>query len=161
GGYNIYLDKNLVNHKTPSGWVNLGTRILNENGVNALDMVSVAINPKNSANVYVGSYSSGLYEYNNDIITNRFTAQSSILDSTFIDSTSASALSFDADNNLLIATSFTTNILSVKTPSHTWYNYSFPGLTSPTEPFTDILVDQNNYKWIVSSQLDKLIIFDA
>lgn len=160
GGNGVYLDKNLVNHKKTDGWVNLGTRILNENGNNALDMVAVAINPSNSTNVYVGSFSSGLYEYNNDAITNRFTAQSSILDSTFFGTTPVTALAFDANNNLWIVNSYTTNILSVKTPSNTWYNYSFPGLTSTIEPLPDMLIDQNNYKWIVSSQQDKLIIFD-
>ncbi len=160
GGYGIFLDKNLVNHKTPNEWTNIGSNIKNRAGNNALDMVSVAINPNNSSNVYIGSYSSGLYEYNNDVITSINDAQNSALDSTFFGTTNVSAIKFDDNNNLWIANSFTNNILSVKMADNTWYSYSFPGLTSAIEPFPDLLIDNNNYKWIVSSEQDKLIIFD-
>jgi len=160
GGYGIFLGTNLVNHKSPSGWANLGETIAHINGGFASDMVCVAINPSNSSNVFIGSWNAGLYEYNNDVVSNIYNAQNSVLDSTFFGTTPIGALKFDNNNNLWIANSYTAGVLSVKTVDNNWYNYTFPGLTTPIEPFPDLLIDQNNFKWLVSSQQDKLIIFD-
>jgi hypothetical protein len=160
GGYGIFLQQNLINHKSLYSWSTFEQYIPGTLGGNALDMVSVAINPSNTSNVFVGSWSSGLYEYNNEILTSSINAQNSALDSTFFGTTAIGALAFDQNNNLWATSSYGNNILAVKTPDNTWYNYSFPGKTSPLESYRDIIIDNNNFKWIISPENNKIIIFD-
>ncbi len=160
GGFSLGQKDNLVNHSVSSEWRNLGKNIKDIDGVNATDMVSVAINPSNSSNVFVGSWADGLFEYNNDAVSNIYTAANSVLDSTFFGSTAIGATTFDGDNNLWVSSSFTNNILAVKTPSNNWYSYSFQGLSSTQEFYTDIIIDENNYKWILAPDAHKVIVFD-
>lgn len=160
GGENIFLRENLVNHKTTQEWKQLGLLINDADGDFAHDMVSVAINPKNSSNVYTGSHSAGLFEYNNDKITNIYNAQNSALDSTFFGTTASSALEFDEDNNLWVTSSFSSNILTVKTSGNEWFRYSFQGKTAPTDFYPRMEIDQNDNKWILNAKSNNLIVFN-
>ncbi len=165
GGYGIYLSKNLINHFSDNTWGNLGSYLVDADGNTTFDLVSIAINPNNISNVYAGSWSSGLYEFNNGVVTNIYNAQNSPLDSTFFGSTAIGAIKFDKDNNLWISSSYTDNILAVKTPNNNWYNYSFPGTTkipgtSSTENYHQMIIDKNNYKWIISSEENRVLVFD-
>ncbi len=159
GGQNVFFRNNLVNHKSKDEWINMGKTIYNTNGNIAFDMVSVAINPTNPSNVFTGSWSSGLFEYNNNSISNNSNAQNSLLDSTFFGTTVCSALSFDKTGNLWVMSSFTEKILAVKTSDNNWHNYSFPGMTNTTEYFPEIIIDQNDYKWIISPIKNNIIVF--
>ena len=162
GGQNIFLKENLVNHKTNQEWKKMGLLINNDNGNVAEDMVSVAINPSNSSNVFTGSHSSGVFEYNNNMITNIYNAQNSVLDSVFDSegNTASSALEFDKDNNLWVTSSFSSNILAVKTKDDEWFNFSFPGKTLPTDIYPRMEIDQNNNKWILNTQRNNIIVFN-
>ena len=160
GGDNIFLQENLVNHKSNNEWRNMDLLINDANGNSTFDMISVAINPNNSSNVFTGSRSSGLYEYNDDKVVNIYNAQNSALDSFSSGSTAISALSFDEDGNLWTVSSFSTNILAVKTADNNWENFSFTGMTSSTSLYPAMLIDQNGYKWIIKAQDNAVIVFD-
>jgi hypothetical protein len=160
GGYNVFQTTNLVNHKNKDSWVSLGTSFNDANGNTAFDMVSVAINPNSSSNVYVGSWSSGLYEYNNNQITNIYTAQNSVLDSSFFGSTAIGAMAFDEDNNLWVTSSFSNNILAVKKTDNTWVQFNFQGLVLPNYNYTELIIDDNNYKWIAIKDAESILVVD-
>ena len=160
GGYDASKQVNLVNHKSNNDWKKMGSYIKDANGDIAKDMVNVAINPSNKSNIYVSSWNSGIYEYNNNTITNRYNAQNSVLDSTHFGSTATGALTFDEDNNLWIASSYSTDILAVKTPNNSWYSYPFTGISNPNYNYTDIIIDDNNYKWITVEDYGRIIVFD-
>jgi len=160
GGYNIFNGVNLINHQSKGTWADVGKSMLEAFGNGAFDMVSVAINPNNLSNSYVGSWSSGLYEYNNDKITNIYNAQNSVLDSTFFGSTAIGALEFDNDNNLWVVSSFSTNILAVKTPDNNWHGYSFVGLASTSYNYTSMTIDDNNSKWMAAQKNNAIIVFN-
>jgi len=160
GGYGVFVSENLVSHSSKGVWSNMKKTQLDANNTITYDLVSVAINPSNPSNVYAGSWSSGLYEYNNEEVTNIFNAQNSVLDSTFFGSTAVGALVFDDANNLWVSSSFSTNILAVKTPSNDWYSYSFPGITDPLEEMHGMVIDDNNYKWLMITDKNKLLVFD-
>ncbi|MCO6501037.1 MAG: hypothetical protein J5I47_11785 [Vicingus serpentipes] len=160
GGYGTFLSENLINHQSKGMWGDFEKTLLDANNNTAYDLVSVAINPSTPSNVYAGSWSSGLYEYNNDQVTNIFNGQNSILDSTFFGSTAIGALAFDNNNNLWVNSSFSTNVLAVKTPDNNWYSYSFPGKTDPLEEMHAMVIDDNNYKWLVITNKNKLLVFN-
>lgn len=161
GGYGQSLTRNLINHKVGDEWTNMPSIIYDVNNFVANDMVHVKINPNNPSQVYVGSWKQGLFELNNEQVTNIFTGQNSALDSVFFGITAISGMEFDENNNFWVTSSYAANYpLAVRTADKNWYNYSFPGLTSPSDFYTKILIDENNYKWFISPQQHKIIIFD-
>ncbi len=160
GGYGIYLDHNIINQRINGLWANMPFNIKNAQGNNIVDLVSVAINPNNPSQVYAGSWSGGLLEFNNGTLSNIYTAQNSVLDSVFFGTTAVGTVEFDKDNNLWVTSSYSNNILAVKTPNNNWYNYSFPNYTDPTSLYVDMVIDNNNYKWIVNGVKNNIIIFD-
>ncbi len=162
GGFGLGISKNVFNHKSTDGnWELFNKTINNISGSPAIDMVSVAINPQNTNQVYIGSFSHGLFELNSGVVTTILTAQTSILDSTFFGSTAIATMKFDAENNFWVSSSFSNNILAVKAAAdNNWYSFSFPGVTSSTEFFPKMIVDQNNYKWIISPEQNRILIFD-
>jgi len=160
GGYGVNLRKNVINHQSKGVWSNMGEILLDANNNVAYDLVSIAINPSNPSNVYAGSWGSGLYEYNNDQMTSSFNAKNSVLDSAYYGPTSIGALAFDNVNNLWITCSFSTNILAVKTPDNKWYSYSFSGKTNSLDAINGMVIDDNNYKWIMIADKNKLLVFN-
>jgi len=161
GGYGQGLNRNLINHKVEDEWTDMPSIIYDDNNLVANDMVHVKINPNNPSQVYVGSWRQGLFELNNEQVVNVFNGQNSVLDSVFFGITAISGMEFDEENNFWVTSSFSANYpLAVRTADNNWYNYSFPGLTNPSEYYTKILIDENNYKWFISPQQHKIIIFD-
>jgi len=161
GGYSLGTSKNIFNHKQPNGdWEVFDEVINNASGNPTADMVCVLINPQNANHVYMGSFNDGLFELNNGTINNIYNAQNSILDSTFFGSTAIASMAMDKNNNLWVSSSFSNNVLAVKTASNNWYSYSFLGYTAPTEYFPDMIIDDNNYKWLISPEANRILIFD-
>jgi len=159
GGYGIGLNDNIINHQSKGSWETMPASIQNSQNNKIADLVSITVNPDNPNNVFAGSWSSGLLEFNNGSLTQIYNAQNSVLDS-LGGLTVTGPLAFDEDNNLWIANSFTANFLTVKTPSNSWYNYSFLGLTGALHEFHSMVVDQNNYKWIVNNTDNSIVVFD-
>lgn len=161
GGYGLGLNRNLINHKVENEWINTPSILYDANNNVANDVVHVKINPSDPSQVYAGSWRNGLFELNNEQITTVFNAQNSVLDSVFFGITSVSGMEFDNDNNFWVTSSYAANNpLAVRTADNNWYNFSFPGLTSPSDFYTEILIDENNYKWFISPQQHKILIFD-
>ncbi len=156
----INVSKNLMNHKAGDLWDNIDENVFNANGTNARDAVSVAINPNNTAQVFMGTWDNGLFELNNGLVSNIFIAQNSVLDSTFFGSTKIGALAYDDNNNLWISNSFTNNQLAVKTLNNDWYSFGFVGGISSSNVFTDLIIDQNNYKWMIEPRAKSVLVFD-
>ncbi|MGB0887976.1 MAG: two-component regulator propeller domain-containing protein [Vicingaceae bacterium] len=159
GGYGSYLPDNRINHKTIDDWEVLDKRFIKPNGSPVLDLVSVAIDPTNKNRVYAGSWSSGLLELNNGKLNKIYNSSNSAIDSTG-SITVTGPLQFDEDNNLWVLNSFTTNILAVKTSNNNWFSYDFSDYATLQDEFHDLIIDQNNYKWIVNSETKGLIVFD-
>lgn len=159
GGYGTGYSKNIINHQDDNWWHKLPSTFQNSSGNNVKNLVSVIINPNNPNNVYAGSWADGLLEFNNRKLTHIYNASNSALDS-LNNLTVTGPLAFDEDNNLWITNSFTINILAVKTPNNDWYSYSFPGFTNTLDEFHDMLIDDNNYKWIANVFDRNIIVFD-
>lgn len=154
------IKENLINYKKDGFWSSIAENINNISGNKTSDAVSIAINPRNNSQIFFGTWDNGLFEINNGNVTNIYTAQNSVLDSTFFGSTKIGALAYDDENNLWISNSFTNHQLAVKTPDNNWYSFSFGGSINANNVFTKMLIDRNNYKWIVEPKLNSVIVFD-
>lgn len=162
GGRGTFISTNLINHKKEGIWDDLSGPILNNQGSNSFDFNAIAVNPSNPSNVYAGSWFTGLYEFNNGTVSAIYDARNSVLDSVSVEigRTTVGSIKFDTDNNLWVSSSYTSNILAVKTPANAWYSYSFPGFTSTSDSYIDMVIDENGYKWLISPESNKILIFD-
>ncbi|MCB0403057.1 MAG: hypothetical protein KDD41_13300 [Flavobacteriales bacterium] len=165
GGYNIsnnnpsFLSEFLVNYKTAGSWNTMGRTVPNATGGNLTDAVCVAINPNNTSEVYFGAWDAGMFKVNNGVVSTIYTAQNSKLDSTFFGTTKIGGLEYDNDGNLWITNAFTNKPLHVITPENDWYSYSLAGISS-SDAYPKIIIDANNYKWMISPKSNKIAVFD-
>jgi len=155
------INSYIYSHKENDYWRDSKDFVANLSGGRATDAVSVAINPSNTSEVFIGSWDHGLFQINNGNVTSIFTAHNSVLDSTFFGTTKIGALTFDKDNNLWVSNSFTDNQLAVRTSDNTWYNYAFAtlGITA-NNVFTEMIIDKNNFKWIMEPKTNSILVFD-
>jgi len=161
GGFGNYRNYRPFNYRINGEWKTAPDVVKSAiSGANLFSFVKVIINPTNLNQVFVGSWGNGLLEFNNYTLTNEYTAQNSILDSSFFGSTNISGMDFDKNNNLWITSSYGTEILTVKTPSNNWYNFSFPGFSTGTSEYTKLIVDKNDFVWILDAKHLKLTVFD-
>lgn len=161
GGYGNYRSSAIFNYRENFEWKNVPSSITSPiNGSAISDLVSVVINPENTNQVFAGSWNAGLLEFNNGTLSQVYNAQNSVLDSVFFGITAVSGLAFDQNNNLWVTSSYSTNILAVKTPSNNWYNFSLSGLTSSNSEYKKVIVDKNSFVWIVDAKNLKLLTFD-
>jgi len=161
GGYGNYRSSAIFNYRENFEWKNVPSSLTSPiNGSALSDLVSVVINPENNSQVFVGSWNAGLLEFNNGSLSQVYNAQNSVLDSVFFGITAVSGMAFDQNNNLWVTSSYSTDILAVKTPSNNWYSYKFTGLTASNAEYKKVLVDKNNFVWIIDSKNLKLFVFD-
>lgn len=162
GSFVQQLSQNNINHRKDGFWSKFTPTIQNPEGGVLAGLVNVTINPKNTNQVYVGSWSAGLVEVENESIVQVFNAKNSPLDSVFFGPTQVGTMNFDEDGNLWVTTSFPTNnkALHVKTPEGDWQSFQFTGITSSTNFYTDAIIDKNGYKWFVDGSSGSLIVFD-
>jgi hypothetical protein len=132
-------------------------RSLNADNNNVLDtagyfdLVSVAINPADATEMYVGSLSpEGMFRVKDGVITNRYSMNNSTLQER-VDLPGAvyvSSMAFDDDGNLWIVNPFTQNPLHVLTPEGDWHSY-YLGSAVAGKLVTDVVIDENGYKWVL------------
>lgn len=132
------------------------------------DLTNTVINPKNESEVYVASWSGGLFKIVNGSITNRWNTHNSLLQGIKAspnDTTKyvfVSGLCFDAYNNLWITNSKVTQPLKVLKKDSTWQSFSLsPYIPGVEDNIAEhVYVDSRNYKWITFPRQNKLIVYN-
>lgn len=117
---------------------------------NVANIVNVKLDPTNSNHFYAGSWGYGLLEYSNNEPVQTFNSSNSTLQSIIPGDNyiRIGGLDFDDDNNLWITNSEVANILSVKKANGEWKGFNFDEVASNV-PVGEILVSQNNTKWLI------------
>ena len=145
-------------------WVNItSSYIQGKTGKKALDFVHIAIDPKDSEHYFVASYGTGVYEFYNDTLVNRYTPHNSILGSaapTAPDTyTRVDNLAFDADGRLwcVVAGGIDTSLVAFM-PNNTQRGvnlYTESGKFSLSTP-GGLVIDriQPNRKWLLGCRMD-------
>jgi hypothetical protein len=160
GNTNTYV--RIYNYSDGS-WKNyLQYAIPSLNGI--FDGISVNINPKNTNQVYFGTWGNGLLEFNGSLPFNRYTEQNSSLniwearkDFVF---TGVGETAFDENGNLWAVNPYNSNLLSVKTPEGSWKDFGFSDLISGESAAKDLVVHSSGSKWIALPRLNEIIVFD-
>lgn len=125
------------------------------------DAYSVAVNPSNPSQVFIGLMGYGLLEYNNGVFSNHYTPENSSLQEHALSPgrIDVTGLAFDADNNLWVVNSYAPAMLSRKTPSGEWKSYSLGSVGSGVEA-DRIVIDQENQKWLLGRNLNLYVFSD-
>lgn len=125
------------------------------------DIFRVAINPK-TGETYLASFSWGVIKLNADGSYNTVFKFNSSLQNAIGDPTSVrvSGLAFDSDGNLWLSNYGAAKPFSVMTAAGEWKAFV------PTSNFAggglaDVVVDQNNYKWIILANGNGILVYDS
>jgi hypothetical protein len=122
------------------------------------DYVSIAID-KRDETIWAGSYGGGLLHVKTGPAFEIFKQNN--LGATVGDPTSyrVAGLAFDPDNNLWISNFGSSQPLRVRKNDGNWKNFTLPFVLN-ANALSQIIIDDNNYKWIVSPLGNGLICFD-
>jgi ligand-binding sensor domain-containing protein len=123
------------------------------------DVVAVAADPADES-VWAGSFGGGLANIKKDNTITIF-KQSPAIEPAYFNSASyrVSGLAFDADNNLWVANYGGLNPVRVRKPDGSWYSFIIP-FTLPQQAISQIVIDDNNQKWIVMLNNSGLACFN-
>ncbi|HMU45558.1 MAG TPA: two-component regulator propeller domain-containing protein [Chitinophagaceae bacterium] len=124
-----------------------------------LDYITIAIDPIDES-IWTGSYGGGLLHVNAGPAFEIF--KQNFIDQTIGDPGSyrVSGLAFDKDRNLWISNFGSAQPIKVRKKEGSWKNFTLPFLLFENA-VADIIIDDNNYKWIVAPLGNGLICFDS
>ncbi|PLX23695.1 MAG: hypothetical protein C0597_00650, partial [Marinilabiliales bacterium] len=131
----------------------------------AADYVSVILDPYNSNHFYTGAWGKGIFEYRDNILEENFTGENSSLQTVITGENyyRVKGMAFDSENNLWATNSSVENPVSVKKAGSSgieaWKSFNFNEQISNII-VGDIIVTNNNQKWIVLPLGNGLFVFD-
>ena len=128
----------------------------NSSGLDTLrDFVSVAINPRNSDQVFAGSWFRGMAEFTDGAIVQIINSDNSSLMPNMIEgypSVKVGGIAFDNENNMWVTNSGAENIVSVKyndgTLNNGWESFNLGSSTTGID-IRKIIVDAFDQKWML------------
>lgn len=124
------------------------------------DVLCAAVDPYNIKRVYVGSWGYGLYEFVNGKLNNIYTdANSSLQQNVEAARINIGGLCFDNNDNLWIANSSASSILSVKESNGDWKAFNLGSFASGIEA-GQIAIDSCNQKWILTREHNIFVFND-
>lgn len=124
------------------------------------DILNIVKYPSQST-YYISSYNKGIITVNGTEF-GRLDPSNSSLQYTVGDQTTCriGGMTFDATGNLWVANFGTPNALSVMNTEGEWQSFTTPFIPgAPPNPFTQILVDDYNQKWVVAHK-NGLLVFN-
>ena len=158
--YNPYAYNNLqspalygISKLAEKQWLNIpASEVL---GAKAL--TDIAINPKNSNEVYISSYFSGLLKLENDVPTMLFTPTNSApngLQSIEVannpNDIRVNNPVFDKAGNLWLTNNLVAKALKVLKANGQWQSVSFETILPELTSYGGLVIDKNNTKWVAS-----------
>jgi ligand-binding sensor domain-containing protein len=147
-------DKNGFYQFKENDWVNINSK--NSAQLDSLpDLISLAIDKKDKS-AWIGSFGGGLLHVKPANSFEIFKQNSPLFNS---GSYRVSGLALDNDNNLWLSNYGGNQILHVRKSDGNWKSFSAP-INIAGNRVSQVLVDDNNFKWIVSPLGNGLICFD-
>jgi hypothetical protein len=146
------------------GWLNIPYAEAHPVGSEAYDFVRVTVNPSNPAEVFVSSYFSGLFKFQDDILSTVYNASNSGLESIFPPSPDTDIRieqsAFDRSGNLWMTNGLLNDPLKVLKTDGSWQSYNMESILGSffDTRFGRMVIDKNNTKWMCTT--DGLIAFN-
>ena len=125
------------------------------------DFICTATNPNDPSVTYVGTWGNGILKFKDNDLVEVYNADNSTLEHWVQDPNliNISGLAFDSKGNLWVANTGATKLLSMMEPNGTWHSYNLGGSLSGID-IGSMLIDHNDYKWIIRRGGDVLVFND-
>ena len=129
------------------------------------DYISAGIDPSNSSNAYIGTWSKGLIWFKNNEFYRFYDASNSSLKpyNPTVDYSvlRVGGITFDADNNMWVTNPGANNPLSVKMPGENgkWQSFHFYDVVNTTF-LGNIIIDNYNQKWVILPRAVGVLVFN-
>jgi len=137
-------------------WTNISnTSIETKTGVACTDLISVAVDSKDNSHFFAASYSSGLYEFKNNIFLKYHNFTNSTIENLFgsYQYQMMGGSIFDQDGNLWLLNEYVKYGVKVYLANGTWTQLTYPGVNNKPSMGGMIISNQNkNQKWIYSAR---------
>jgi len=137
-------------------WTNISRTSIEANtGVACTDLISVAVDSKDNSHFFAASYSSGLYEFKNNIFFKYHNFTNSTIENLFgsyqYQMMGGSIL--DQDGNLWLLNEYAKYGIKVYLADGTWTQLTYPGVNNKPSMGGMIISNQNkNQKWVFSAR---------
>ncbi|MEA3505609.1 MAG: two-component regulator propeller domain-containing protein, partial [Bacteroidota bacterium] len=137
----------------------------NKRNVPALDTISdiicIAVESGGENRVYAGSWGDGVIEFTDGEVSNVFSKHNSSLEGNvgWQSAVQISGLQFDDDMNLWVVNNGAENVLSVKKSDGEWRSFDL-GSQSSGSQYNEMIIDDNNQKWIIMRHHQILVFSD-
>lgn len=131
------------------------------------DLNNVIINPKNNREIYIASWTGGLFKVVDMQVTQHWDYRNSPLvgfqlyPSDTTKYTTLSGLAFDKKGNLWITNNKSSTPLHVLKKDGTWQSFTLDPYVqgTPKTVLEHILIDSRGYKWITVPRQNKLVVY--
>lgn len=145
---NVYSNDGVYWRNSDMNWGSI-TKFKDSGLDGVFDIIDIEINPFDPTIVYGGSLGGGLIEFTNYSVSNVFNATNSGLKNSIgLEWVGVTGIDFDDQGNLWLANSRNPNAIAVYTNEQEWVSYEF-GQYLSDDLTGDIIVDQQNYKWVI------------
>lgn len=126
------------------------------------DFVCTATNPQDPSVTYVGTWGYGVLKLKDNELVEVYNADNSTLDYWLADPSkiNISGLGFDSKGNLWVANTSTNCLLSAMEPNGTWHAFNLGGTHSGID-IGVMVIDKNDYKWIITRGGELLVFNDG
>lgn len=125
------------------------------------DLTAVAINPKNTSEIFVGTFMAGLRKYDLHRVTAVYDKSNSPIHREDSLEGRIGGLAFDANNNLWVSCCYSNVPIAVLQPNGNWQALTLSSyISGNNSAVSQIMVDSRNYKWIVLPRDNKLLVYD-
>jgi len=141
-------------------WTNI-FQMYNPSLAGLYDLSAVAINPRNSNEIYAGLFSGGLVKYRDYAVEQVFNRSNSILFSYDSSEAYIAGLCFDGYGNLWISSSYSSRPLSVLKTDGTWKSFPLSAYVSGySTEVSDVMVDTRGWKWVTLPRANTIVVLD-
>ena len=125
------------------------------------DLVTVAINPQNSSEVYAGLFCGGVVKYRDYTVEQVYNRSNSQLVSYDSSEAYVGGICFDGYGNLWITNSYSSRPLMVLKTDGTWKTFPLSAYVSGyTTWLSDVMVDVRGWKWVVLPRANTIVVLD-
>ena len=141
-------------------WENLNRLSQDDFPENVYDITEVVVDPKNPEHFFAGSWGFGVLEFLGTSYQGKFNQDNSSLQSIFSGAyCRIGGMAYDSYHNLWVSNAGVDHVLSVYSDDGEWYGFPY-GSQSNAEQAGDIVITQNNDKWLVLPKGGGLFVFN-
>jgi ligand-binding sensor domain-containing protein len=127
------------------------------------DFMSLAIDPRKTNHVFLGSRGAGLLEFDDGKVKNYYNEANSTLkgETGFASSLKIGGVAFDSQYNLWVVNSTVPTPLNKLNTDAKWEAFSFPGAVGGSTSNQELIIDSYGQKWMDVGELGLLVFDDS